>query len=143
ERDLLDITNTLALYRDPEKLFPAMMEALQRLVDFDRSTVFRLEGEWLHPIATSASAHERADMVESHRWKESGARAAIETRRPARYPIEEQVNPRTRILAEMGFRTVAYVPVIGRDRVLAVFALTSRSPAALGPDDLSQVARAA
>ncbi|MBI5836927.1 MAG: sigma 54-interacting transcriptional regulator [Candidatus Eisenbacteria bacterium] len=143
ERDLLEITNTLASFHHPRDVYPAMMEALQRLVDFDRSVVFSIEGEWMRPINPAQSEDDPGGLALVQRWRESDARVAIETRRPARYVLEEQDSERSHALRAAGLRTLAYVPVPGRDQAVAVFALASQSPDALTPGDLRLVGRAA
>lgn len=144
ERDLLDITNSLSQQRSPAELFSTMAAALQRLIEFDRTTLFEMEGEWLHPLATTAPLAERRDTILSYRWKESGGRVAIETGRPLRTGTEEMPDSvRKQRLLELGYRTIAYIPVPGRDRVLAMIVISSRNPAGLTANELALAERAA
>ena len=143
ERDLLEITNALTSYHDARDVYPAMMQALQRLADFDSGTVFSVEGEWLRPITPAPLPEDAPGASPAVRWRDSDARGAIESRRPTRAALDEPDGGPVRLLHEAGLRAVAHVPVVGRDQVLAVFALGSHSPNALTPADLHLVARAA
>jgi formate hydrogenlyase transcriptional activator len=68
----------------------------------------------------------------------------VETRQAVRLSIDElpEDSDRARFV-RAGFKCLAYIPVLGRDRVLAVIAFASRNPSGLGALDLNLASRAA